>query len=107
MSVLASQRCLHHTAREAVARCTQCRQSYCRECIVEHEERVLCAGCAKKLLSTGGQKTDLFRKLVRGTHLVLSFMLLWIVFFALGRILLAIPSSFHEGDFWKLLHLPP
>jgi hypothetical protein len=26
---------------------------------------------------------------------------LWLAFFALGKILLAIPSSFHEGEVWK------
>jgi hypothetical protein len=49
MSSLAAQRCFHHSLREAVARCPECRQFYCRECITEHEERVICATCLRRL----------------------------------------------------------
>jgi hypothetical protein len=30
-----------------------------------------------------------------------ALLFLWAAFFAFGKILLAIPSSFHEGDLWK------
>src|SRR4051812_36811847 len=106
MNSLALQRCLHHGTREAVARCPECGHSYCRECIVEHEERVLCAGCVKKILSRSGRTTNIALKILRGAHVALGFMVLWLFFFALGRILLAIPTSFHEGEIWKNLHLP-
>src|SRR5689334_23670327 len=99
MSTLALQRCLHHVMREAVARCPECGHSYCRECIVEHEERVVCANCLKKILSKASQKRNFALQLLQVAHLSFSFLLLWIVFFAVGCILLAILSSFHEGDF--------
>ena len=105
MSSLALQRCLHHPTREAVARCPECHHSYCRECVVEHEERVLCATCVKKILSREGKSKAWGARLLGATHLLLSFLLLWIVFFALGRILLAIPSDFHEGEVWKTIPL--
>jgi len=28
-------------------------------------------------------------------------LFLWIVFFTFGKMLLAIPASFHEGEVWK------
>ena len=43
------QRCFNHAGREAVARCPECGQFFCRECITEHEDRVLCSACLKKL----------------------------------------------------------
>src|SRR4051812_45708181 len=101
MSTLSLQRCLQHATREAVARCPDCGHAFCRECIVEHEERVLCANCVKKILSKSGRGVSFGLKLLRGLHIFLSFMLLWIFFFVLGRVLLAIPASFHEGDVWK------
>jgi hypothetical protein len=39
-------------------------------------------------------------------HLAASVLLLWLCFFLLGKTLLAIPSSFHEGEAWKSLRLP-
>jgi len=54
---LAYQRCLNHTFREAVARCPECGHYFCRECITEHEDRVVCASCLRKLVesSAGGR----------------------------------------------------
>ena len=48
-SALTHQRCFHHSHREAVARCPECRQFYCRECVTEHDYRVICATCLKKI----------------------------------------------------------
>jgi hypothetical protein len=45
MTAVAHQRCLHHHEREAVARCPECGHYFCRECITEHDERVICASC--------------------------------------------------------------
>ena len=46
--LLAHQRCFNHATREAVARCPECHHFFCRECITEHDDRVLCTGCLKK-----------------------------------------------------------
>ena len=43
------QRCLHHVTREAAVRCPVCRNYYCRECVTEHDDRLVCAGCLAKL----------------------------------------------------------
>jgi hypothetical protein len=43
MQDITQQRCLNHMLREAVARCPECSRFFCRECITEHEDKVLCA----------------------------------------------------------------
>src|SRR2546429_9979935 len=48
-SNLIHQRCFNHALREAAARCPECGHFYCRECITEHEDRVICANCLAKL----------------------------------------------------------
>ena len=42
------QRCWNHEAREAACRCPACGRSYCRECVSEHEGRLLCAACLSR-----------------------------------------------------------
>src|SRR4051812_9045909 len=106
MSTLALQRCLHHAEREAVARCPECTQFFCRECVVEHDGRVLCSACRKKIVSGEQGQRGWLRHAVTGAHFAGSVILLWLCFFLLGKALLAIPASFHEGDAWKSLHLP-
>jgi len=50
MASLHHQVCLNHHAREAVAKCPDCGHFYCRECIAEHDDRVICAACLRKML---------------------------------------------------------
>ena len=103
MSTLALQRCLHHVEREAVARCTSCTQHFCRECIVEHEGRVLCTDCRVKLLQKPGLQIGFGRRFGVALHLVLSLFVLWFCIYLFGKALLLIPSTFHEGEVWKNL----
>ena len=49
MTPLFQQRCLHHLSREAACRCPVCRSYFCRECVTEHDDRLVCAGCLKKM----------------------------------------------------------
>ena len=44
-----SQSCWNHESRQAVCRCPECRRSFCRECISEHESRLLCAACLRAI----------------------------------------------------------
>ncbi len=45
---LSGKRCFNHAGREAAARCPGCRRFYCRECVTEHDGRVLCAECLRR-----------------------------------------------------------
>jgi hypothetical protein len=103
MNTLALQRCLNHPAREAAARCLDCSGHYCRECVVEHDGRLLCAACLRKATKTSAFREVWLARIWHFAQVCGALAFLWIAFFALGKMLLAIPSSFHEGDIWKSL----
>ncbi len=102
MRELSSQRCRNHAQREAVARCPECGFYYCRECVAEHEDRVLCASCLEKLHAAGAPaaRRD-FSGIVAAGRFLWGFLLLWSLFYYLGGALLSLPSSFHEGTVWE------
>jgi len=100
MSTLAHQRCFNHAVREAVARCPECKQFYCRECITEHDDRVLCAACLKKITRQPVAPRTRLKQLFRLAQMAVSLLLAWYFFFLVGDWLLKIPSSFHEGTLW-------
>ena len=101
MAVLVTQRCLHHPLREAVARCPECGQFYCRECITEHDDRVLCASCLQRLAA---KKTAPHRRLAPLLRVVAAgfgLLVAWVFFFIVGRVLVNIPAEYHEGTVWQ------
>lgn len=98
---LATQRCLNHELREAVARCPECRQFYCRECITEHDDRVICAACLKRLARPGLTERLRLAWLTGWVQAGLGVLAGWLFFYLVGQLLLAIPSDFHEGTVWK------
>lgn len=101
MAVLVTQRCLHHPLREAVARCPECGQFYCRECITEHDDRVLCASCLQRLAA---KKTAHHRRLAPLLRVVaagVGLLVAWVFFFIVGRVLVNIPAEYHEGTVWQ------
>jgi hypothetical protein len=101
MPSLAQQICLNHSAREAVAQCPECRHFFCRECIVEHDDRILCGSCLRKL--TAPQKAGRRRwRTLAGAGLGLAGLLTAVLYFYwFGQLLLLIPTPFHDGTLWK------
>ena len=95
------QRCLHHPVREAVARCPECGQFFCRECITEHDDRMICSACLRKLTAPVETKRRNFALAWRFSAAVMGLLIAWIFFFLIGRALVNIPSKFHEGTVWK------
>jgi hypothetical protein len=100
MAVL-DQRCFNHAVREAVARCPSCKHFYCRECITEHEDRVICAACLRKLAPAPLLKRRGFALAFRFTQVFTGLLIAWFFFYLIAEILLALPSSFHEGTLWQ------
>lgn len=97
---ISQQKCFTHPNREAVAQCPNCHRTFCRECVTEHDDKVLCALCLKKITEQSHKKEK--PKLVNTIFsYFLSLFILWFLFFMLGKMLLLIPDSFHEGTFWK------
>jgi len=102
MTDVSRQRCSLHADREAVVRCPVCRGFFCRECVTEHEDRMLCNRCLTRMTDRattgGGGRFFLLGVALQGAT---GFILLWIAFSLIGRMLLSIPSSFHEGTIWQ------
>jgi hypothetical protein len=101
MGSLAHQHCLNHALREAVARCPECKHFYCRECITEHDDRVLCAGCLKKLTKIAAGKKYNWAGLGRLGFSIFGLMTAWLFFYWIGQALLSTPTSFHDGTIWR------
>lgn len=101
MNDLARQLCHRHAQREAAALCLGCSRYFCRECIVEHDDRILCASCLKQLLKSSGSGRSRFAALIGIGQFLIGFLIVWLFFYYLGQALLALPASFHEGTVWK------
>ena len=100
---IALQKCWNHSGREAVARCPECRHAYCRECVVEHEDQVICAAClARVALNSAKRHHPLsLNSMLRVVCAGIGLLLAWFVFFGLGRMLLSVPDEFHADALWK------
>jgi len=98
---LVQQRCHNHSAREAVARCPECGQFFCRECITEHEDRVICTACLRKLARKPLTQRRGLKLLRQAGQFLAALVLAWFFFYIIGESLAALPDSFHEGGIWK------
>lgn len=97
MSQLVHHRCFVHASREAAARCPSCRQHYCRECVTEHDGRLLCAACLRKKTEPVVRPRRNLRFLTGPIQLIAGIVFCWVAFYLLGQLLLQTPSEWHEG----------
>jgi uncharacterized paraquat-inducible protein A len=97
---LRQQRCVNHPQREASARCPECGRFYCRECVTEHDDRVLCAACLAKISRRKEPARVRWGSLLRVALAIFSFAVVFFLIFALGNFLLSIPSEFHQTGGW-------
>jgi len=102
MESLSQQRCYHHPNREAVVRCPACGRFFCRECVTEHDDRMLCSDCLVRMAGAAADRSGPWRaRLVAGVQGACGFLMIWYMFYLVGRMLLAIPHEFHEGAIWQ------
>ena len=101
MEELVKQRCYIHPAREASVRCPECKGYFCRECATEHEDRLICSLCLKKISSDSKKKEKRFLVPLRIIEVIVSIFLAWLFFYYIGQGFLMIPTSFHEGTVWE------
>ena len=99
---LIHQRCFNHATREAVARCPECGRCFCRECVTEHDDRVVCSSCLKKLARVPLARRPAFVKAARFAQCLASLLIAWFFFFLIGEGLSRIPASFHDGTVWQV-----
>ncbi len=99
MTSLLKQRCHLHPTREAAARCPECHRFFCRECITEHDHRVICATCLSAA-ATPPPAAEKRKRSVQPLTTLLAVTFTWLCFYLIGQLLLNIPSRFHEGAVW-------
>ncbi len=89
-------RCFNHGQREAVARCPACRRHFCRECVTEHDHKLLCASCIETLATANVAGERKRWPVIPVLQLFVAIFVLWLSFYSVGRALLLIPSQFHN-----------
>jgi hypothetical protein len=100
---LHARRCARHAAREAAARCPGCGEFFCRECVVEHGGRLLCAACLARTTVANARRGERLAALRRLAGTAGGALALWLVFYWVGALLVKIPPDFHDGTIWKKL----
>jgi hypothetical protein len=100
-SDVTTQRCFNHVSREAAARCPECRHYFCRECVTEHDDRVVCTTCLRRLVQPKRSTSRQFAAVSYALQCALGVLLAWFFFFMIGETLLRLPASFHSGDLWQ------
>lgn len=100
---LAKRRCYNHPAREAAVLCPGCHRYYCRECVAEHDDLMLCSACIRRTRNKDDVLRSRLAGLARAVQSIAGFLLVWLFFYYIGQALLSLPSSFHEGTVWKTL----
>lgn len=97
---LSEQKCRRHALREAAAQCPECKHFFCRECVTEHDGRLICSDCLLRLTEPPRKGPPLLKWLGRVAWGMAGFLFMWFCFYGLGQLLLSLPSAFHEGTYW-------
>lgn len=87
---ISEQKCEIHPRRGAAARCPVCESVFCRECITEHEGRVVCARCLSSMTEDAtdeGERTLLYSGVLR---VACGLLIGWLFFYTVARVLLRI-----------------
>jgi len=90
------QRCWNHDLREAVCRCPACGRHFCRECVTEHQSRLLCAACLQSLAHGAAPGRRGARALLAPLTALGSLLLSWWIFYIGGEILLEITARVRQ-----------
>jgi hypothetical protein len=93
------QRCWNHELREAVCRCPECGRSFCRECVTEHEARLLCAACLGKLARTSRQPSAA-RRVLPAVMALAGLVLASLVFFGAGQAMILFSDRLEQTQ-WQ------
>jgi len=97
---LIHQRCWNHELREAVCRCPACGRHFCRECVTEHESRLLCAACLETAARPRAPRRHGVRALYTPLAAVSGLLVSWLIFYFSGEILLEIAA--HAEHTWRI-----
>jgi uncharacterized membrane protein YvbJ len=98
---LRERKCVNHASREAVARCPECKKDFCRECITEHNNKMLCTNCLHEKTKRKEAKKKKLEILFTIFLFCLGMLISYYFFFGLASMLSEIPDQFHNGEFLK------
>jgi hypothetical protein len=84
------QRCWNHEAREAACRCPACGRNYCRECVSEHEGRLLCAACLSGVTARRQPGAGHGSRLAPAAMIAAAILLAWLTYWAAGESVMAV-----------------
>lgn len=93
---LLDRRCSNHAAREAAVQCPSCKRFFCRECVTEHDGRMMCVACVA-LLARNEAGAERSKKIRWTLGAIAGILLAWMAFYYLGSMLARIPSQFHTA----------
>ena len=99
-AALTAERCLHHPLREAVARCVGCRRFFCRECITEYNDQIVCSACLQAVAGKSERTQWKLRRLFAPAQIALGIVIAWLFFYFVGGTFILIPTRYHEGTVW-------
>ena len=99
--VVFDKRCWNHDAREAVCRCPACGRSFCRECVTEHENRLMCASCLQNAVRTAAHPVGGLRWVVRVGITAAGVILAWAIFFGAAESLITITERAEHVEWQK------
>jgi len=95
VSGFSAQACFIHPGRESVALCLECRHSFCRECVVDHDGRLICAGCLARMQASSTEAHHGLRALAQTAGVLAALILCWMLFYSAGRALLITEPARH------------
>lgn len=101
MTASLEQRCWNHEGREAVCRCPECGRSFCRECVSEHQSRLLCAACLARVAQATVQKRNPMRRLAPAAMVLAGVLLAWVVLFGAGESLIILAQRAEQNAWQK------
>lgn len=94
---LSRQRCANHIQREAVARCPQCQRHFCRECITEHDDKLLCNHCLKSISTKRDKKRTRIKAILYFLSWIIGFLLALGFFYTVANFIASIPQQYHRN----------
>ena len=62
---------------------------------------MICAGCLRKIVVGEAARSGAAARALRSLLPVAGLLLAWLTFYVLGRTLLLIPASVHDGTVWE------
>ena len=96
LAVLKTNRCMNHADREAVARCPDCGHDFCRECVTEHDGRMLCTGCLGMTRRKSSYRRNILKVAFKTVLFMAGLCMAWLFFYMIGYFFAGLPDEFHS-----------